>query len=43
MPKSAPRSPDHDGKEDAAPALNWIEFPGLFVVPLAFILDRRSS
>jgi NADH-quinone oxidoreductase subunit L len=29
-------------REDAAPALNWIEFPGMFVVPLGFILDGLS-
>jgi len=29
-------------KEDAAPALNWIELPGLLVVPLGFILDQLS-
>jgi NADH-quinone oxidoreductase subunit L len=29
-------------KEDAAPALNWIEFPGLFVVPLGLVLDGLS-
>ena len=29
-------------KEDAAPALNWIQFPGMFVVPLGFLLDGLS-
>jgi NADH-quinone oxidoreductase subunit L len=29
-------------KEVAGPALNWIEFPGLFVVPLGFVLDNLS-
>src|SRR5580700_5251190 len=29
-------------KEDAAPALNWIEFPEMFVVPLGLVLDRLS-
>src|SRR3979409_1224798 len=29
-------------KEEATASLNWIEFPGLFVVPFGFVLDDLS-